>query len=239
MSTKPFPPQNWYTYVQNDPVNFVDLWGLRDIIAGNLVQDVDGKIRDTQTGNVKDVTEIVIDRPEGHTQGHFLSTLKILTKSSDGQTISLYSNSVQSWADKAVPATETSFTLPAGKYEGRLYGETASYSEPIGLVNVDLGVTSDINALIHPNEKTNLDTSDPNYRIWFNTGCSEACQITQGQGREYTSLTKVLKNTGYQFGVGYKNYKDTIQVIINDPPDKKTTRDGNEVTKNQIKDKNK
>jgi hypothetical protein len=215
--------------VSNDPINFIDLWGLSEIIAGNIVYNpYNDSYRDLQSGSIKNKTTIDITRPAGHTSGHYKSTLDVNVKSSDGTTVTLYSNPVQSWADKADPNDPTEYTAPAGTYEGRLYGSTGSYSNPIGLVNETLGVEEDHNVLIHGNEITN-PSSDRYGDSWVNTGSSEACQITQGQATRYNELVSTLKSAGYNFGNGYKDYSDTITVNINDPANITTTRDGKEI----------
>ena len=43
---------NWYTLAVNNPINFVDLWGLAEIIAGDFIQLPNGVISDTKFGHV-------------------------------------------------------------------------------------------------------------------------------------------------------------------------------------------
>ena len=222
--------RNWYSYVVNDPVNYVDLWGLAEIIADNLVQLPNNKITDTQKGSVKNSVEIVVQRTENHTKGHYLSTISIVIKS-DTDTVTLFSNAVQSWADKATKENE-GFTIPAGNYEGRLYGNTTSYNKTIGLVNEYLEVYEFDNVLIHGNVMNNFPIGDERRKIWFNTGSSEACQILQGQDKSINTFTKLIENLGFNYGNGYKNYTDTINVKILDPEGIVTTRDSKELRKN-------
>lgn len=217
---------NWFAYCNNEPVNYVDLWGLAEIIADNLVQLPNEKITDREAGNVKDRAEIVIQRSEGHTNGHYLSTIYVIIET-DTEDLLLFSNPVQSWADKA-SSDNKGFTIPAGNYEGRLYGNTKSYSKPIGLVNEDLQVFESDSVLIHGNVMNFYGEDDERRKTWFNTGSSEGCQILQGQEQSINDFTKLIENLGFEFGTGYKNYGQTIPVKINDPNGIVTTKKGEE-----------
>ena len=123
----------------------------------------------------------------------------------------------------------------AGEYEGLLYGCTGSYSKPIGLINSDLGVKSDDNVLIHGNVKNNYPIGDSKRLYWYNTGSSEACQILQGQDESIDTFTSVIENLGFEFGSGYKKYKDTISVVIKDPEGITTTKEGKEIKNDKNK----
>ena len=63
-------------------------------------------------------------------------------------------------------------------------------------------------------------------------GSSEACQILQGQDKSINTFTKLIENLGFNYGNGYKNYTDTINVKILDPEGIVTTRDSKELRKN-------
>lgn len=225
---------NWFQYCNGDPVNFVDLWGLKEVIAMDIVQLKNDKIISNSTGSLKKQTKIEIQRTEGHTKGHYLSTISINVTTKNNDTISLFSNPVQSWADKAT-VDNGGFTLPAGEYVGLLYGCTGSYYKPIGLINDDLGVHSDDNALVHGNVMNNYPKDDPNRLTWYNTGSSEACQILQGQDHAIDAFTSIIENLGFEFGSEYKQYKDTIPVVIKDPDGITTTKDGKEIKNDKNK----
>ncbi len=181
---------NWFVYVNNNPLRYVDPSGLAMHIAEDLVQETEtGRIFSNESGSIQDRTSIRIDRSSGHTKGHYLSRMQVVTETSSGEEIPLYGNDVQSWADYK-PDDPSDFTLPAGKYEGQLYGISKKYDNPIILINEALGANRDSGHMIHPNEQSDR-LEDP--KRWEHTGSSQGCQVTQGQIKEYGIFTSILK----------------------------------------------
>ena len=194
------------------------------VVGGNITYNANNKtFSDTQRGSIKDKTKIVVQRTRNHTKGHYLSTLNVTVQSSDNTTVTLFSNPVQSWADKDKKLGDNDFTMLAGNYKGTLLKTSASglYKEPIALTNENLGVFQRYGFLIHANEQTSG-------KKWKNTGGSEGCQILQGQMNTYNIFTQTLKNAGFVF-----NNKDVIDVQIKDPVGYYTTQDGQEISLNK------
>ena len=193
------------------------------LVGGNIVYNENNKrFSDIKTGRIKNNTEIVINRTHGHTKGHYLSQLNVNVQSSDGSNVTLFSNSVQSWADKDKSLGDNDFTMLAGHYKGFLLPFSASglYKEPILLVNEKLGVKGIFGFFIHANEQTTGNK-------WENTGGSLGCQILSGHMLRYNRFTGTLKEAGFKF-----NGNDVIDVQVRDPAGYYTTQNSQEFSLN-------
>jgi RHS repeat-associated protein len=186
---------NWFAYVNGDPVNWVDLWGLAeiygdDVITGKPVVASDGR-------DLKAETTIEVQRNAN--PGNYNDTLSIKIGS---QTI--YQAPVQSEANIPEPRLTAEYsgrTLEAGAYTGTLLSQSISYEKPIQLVDA---------FLIHPNEytvQTKRDSvKDPGP---WNAPSSAGCQILNPGN--FDTMTQILEGLGFTY-----NSKDTINVTIND-----------------------
>jgi RHS repeat-associated protein len=221
---------NWYSYVSNNPLKYSDPTGMIQEVGDGVFYDIEtGGFYDGDGRSVKDSTFIHIQRSAGHTDGHYQSRLEV--RAGDNGNAVLFSADVQSWADLESPEGLNYYTVPAGPYEGRLYGSTGSYDKPIGLVNESLGVDANNLVLIHANQRNRTGPAGvPDANPWVN-GNSGGCQILCGGFSGFGALTNTLEAAGFQFGAGYMNYTDTINVRISDPPGFSTTSDGREIRK--------
>lgn len=204
--------RNWYAYVSNDPVNYVDLWGLKDVIAEDLVMLSNGRIRD-KTSGIKDRTVMDIYRnsnDNGNNGTFYRSTLEI---SVGGVVIS--SVPVQSTADSSLLNTDAAHmggTIPLGSYTGTLLNKSGSYLDAISITGN--GVVTNDAVLYHPNVKTALGETQP----YLESGkpSSLACQISTLENFNETMST--LHALGFSGGSG-KNGEawltgDTITINI-------------------------
>jgi RHS repeat-associated protein len=202
---------NWYGYVGNDPVNFVDPLGLSEVYAS----DVQGSAIIAYPGrDLKGEANIVIHRDSS--DGYYNDVLDV---NIGNQTVS--QTSTQSEADW--PGYEDD-TIPEGEYVGTLVDFTGSYDNPISLENEDLGVAADDYTLIHPNQYTNQTKIEAKEAAGESTGpwaqpYSQNCQITESLGA-YNSIQSELDGLGYEFTgyIGadgeYYETEDTISVTI-------------------------
>ncbi|MBQ0166756.1 MAG: RHS repeat-associated core domain-containing protein [Treponema sp.] len=165
---------NWYAYVKNDPLNYVDLFGLREVIADGLTMLPNGKIRDDTSG-LKDRAAIVITRSpddNGNNGKYYQSTMEVTV----GDVV-LSSVPVQSTADhdKINTTKELSGgTLACGEYVGTLLNKSGKYENAISISGEG---AFDDDILIHPNVFTALGKTEP-YRT-DGKPQSLACQISK------------------------------------------------------------
>jgi len=187
---------NWFAYVNNDPVNWVDLWGLAEIFA----DDINGKPIAVSSGtDPKDSTTIVIQR--NGSDKTFSDTLNV---NIGNQT--LVQLPVQSTANIPEPRLTDKYdgrTLDVGTYTGTLKN-SPSYQNAI-LIEAP-------NFYIHPNVVTvpekiyeNKTTGTPNGP--FYNQVSAGCQVLPIG--DFNTLTSTLQGIGFQY-----NGNDTISVTI-------------------------
>lgn len=192
---------NWYAYVGNDPVNFVDIWGLFSLLVGEgLTYNPDtDRYTSIDSRNTQDKSRIDIsrkDQPET-----FSDLLELLVDD-----LVIVSAPIQSTANIPEPRLTDEFnggTLPVGTYNATLLSESISYDKPIRLVD---------DYLIHPNEVTNmerraeLEAVEGNVGPWVNQ-VSAGCPVTNTD--DYKLLTMTMESLGYEF-----NNRDRIEVNI-------------------------
>ena len=195
---------NWFAYVRNDPVNWVDLWGLAQVYA----DDINGRpIVALPNSNLKDKTTIDIQRNGSGTP--FSDTLSVKI---GNQTITQLP--VQSTANIPEPRLTKDFdgmTLPAGTYDGTLKTTSPSYLTPILIESPDF--------YIHPNLITVPEKIEKNIEKGISNGpfyneVSAGCQVLPED--DFKTFTETLTAIGFSF-----NGQDTIQVTIKDPANKK------------------
>lgn len=185
---------NWYVYVNNDPLNYVDLWGLKDVIAGDLVVLQNGKIRSEESG-LKSRTALEVYRSpddNGNNGMFYRSTMKVTV----GDVV-ISSVAVQSTADNGLLNTDKAHeggTIPLGEYTGTLLNKSGSYIDAISITGN--GVTVSDAVLYHPNVKTALGETEP----YLESGkpASLACQISTLE--DFNTTMDTLHDMGFEGG---------------------------------------
>ena len=205
--------RNWYSYVVNDPVNYVDLWGLAEIIAEDLVQLPNGKITDREDGNLKDKTKIVVQRDKndnGNNGLYYQSEIQIVI---DDYVFSNFP--VQSTADHNKlnngEKQYEGFTLAPGEYTGIMLNKSGSYLDAISLTGN--GVELSDYVLIHPDAFTAKGETESYSAI--NKPYSSACQIMSLE--DFENFIQELNALGFYGGVDDEDawiFGDTIKVEI-------------------------
>jgi RHS repeat-associated protein len=195
---------NWFAYVNNDPVNWVDPWGLAPIYG----DDIHGKpVVAYQGRNLKAETTIVIQRNSN--PAAFNDTIKV---NIGNQTI--YQAPVQSEANIPEPKLTDVYdgrTLDPGKYTGTLTSSSGSYLNAILIESPDF--------YIHPNEVTNPKKMEENVQNNIRNGpfyneVSAGCQVLYGS--DFITMTSTLQGVGFNY-----NGTETISVTIKADPAKK------------------
>lgn len=202
---------NWYAYVHNDPINYVDLWGLKEVIADDLVMLPNNKIR-SQTSGLKDRVAIEIQRSpddDGNNGKYYQSTMEVTV----GDVV-LSSVPVQSTADHDLLNTSEDFsggTLDYGEYIGTFLNKSGKYLNAIVISGE--GVT-DTDILIHPNVFTALGRTTP-YRT-DKKPQSRACQISNLE--DFNTTIDTLHAIGFAGGADGTDSAwqrgDTIKIEI-------------------------
>nr|MDA3938263.1 hypothetical protein [Spirochaetia bacterium] len=179
---------NWYSYVNNDPVNFIDPDGLAEIYADDIHGD---PILAWPTWDIKADTSLEINRDSS--EAFYNDTLNVKI---GNQTLQQFD--IQSEADW--PGYEDD-TLTEGTRTGTLYDQSGHYDNAILIDGND--------TFIHPDQwTTDKYIDDPDNGPW-DQPYSQNCQIMRLD--DFNSLTSTLEGIGYNY-----NYKDTIEVTIND-----------------------
>lgn len=149
---------NWYSYVSNDPMNYVDLLGLKQVVDDGLSQLPNGKYVADKSGDLKNKTTIVITRDSndnGNNGSYYQSTMEVTY----GDAV-LSSVPVQSTADSdkigTVEGVKDS-TLATGEYTGTLLNKSGHYDDAISISGEGV---SDSDILIHPNVYTALGETE-------------------------------------------------------------------------------
>jgi hypothetical protein len=190
--------------VNNDPVNWVDLWGYAPIYG----DDIQGKPVVAYSGrDLKAETSIVIQRNSADKA--FNDTLSVNIGS---QTI--FKAPVQSEANIPEPKLTKEHngqTLTEGSYTGTLKSTSPSYLNAILIEDPDF--------YIHPNEVTNLTKQMKNIEDGINNGpfynqVSAGCQVLYTP--DFNDMTSTLQGVGFKY-----DGTETIDVIIKDDPAKK------------------
>jgi RHS repeat-associated protein len=188
---------NWYAYVNNDPVNWVDLWGLAEIFA----DDINGKPIAVKSGtDLKETATIVIQR--NGNDAPFSDTLNI---NIGNQT--LLQLPVQSTANISEPRLTNEYkgyTLDLGTYTGTLQEKSGTYLNAIKIEQPDF--------YIHPNlvtvsEKRDINEAKGKSNGPFYNEVSAGCQVLPFIA--FDTLTSTLQGIGFQY-----NGTDTISVTI-------------------------
>jgi RHS repeat-associated protein len=186
---------NWYSYVNNDPVNNIDPDGLREVLADDIRGNPITLPVQNQEAYLKAKTNIVIQRDSAN--DFYEDTLSINIGNQTLQQLG-----VQSEADSAGSEDQT---LPAGDYKGELWEASGHYKNAILIQEPDF--------FIHPDQwTTEKYIDDPKNGPWSKP-LSEGCQICKLA--DFDILTATLKGFGFEYGTG-----DTIDVEIIDKKNK-------------------
>ncbi len=214
---------NWYAYCAGDPVNFVDKWGLKQVIANDIVQLTNNNIMSNSTGSLKKQTKILIQRSpddDGNNGNYYQSTLSVMI---DDDT-NLFSAPVQSTADHPkLNNGESKYdggTLDEGLYDGIFLNKSGSYNNAI--VITGNGIEEKDAVLVHPDAYTAKGETES----YSQSGkpYSLACQILQLDNFNKTITT--LSNLGFKGGTPKTENEswckgDHISIEIKDAPKKK------------------
>lgn len=213
---------NWFTYVNNDPINFVDLWGLEQTkyqqeitkaLSEQALYDIDLQ------NYIKENTVIEVTRSEldnGNNGTYFQSTVSIKVGN-----LVLNESKIQSTPDhpklnNGDPQYD-GLTLAPGEYIGTLINKSHSYSKAISITGN--GVTRSDAVLFHPNAMTALGSRE-SYGQGNLKGhpLSLACQIQELESHE--EMTDILESLGFKFGNGQNCGEwvdgDKIKIVIKD-----------------------
>ena len=150
---------NWFAYVVNDPVNYVDLVG----IGTNEQQKIFTKFLSNMQNyknhpDIKSHTKIVVERSpnDNGENGNYYQSNESVTVYG----IKLNQIPVQSTADwqKGVDKG-LGRTIPLGEYSGTLLNKSGAYNEAISITGN--GVEEKEAVLFHPNVKTAKNETAP------------------------------------------------------------------------------
>ncbi len=212
---------NWYSYCAGDPINFVDAWGLKQIIAGDIVQLINDSILSNSTGSLKDQTQILIQRSpddNGNNGKYYQSTLSVMINDD----INIFSAGVQSTADHdKLNNGELQYeggTLDAGKYKGTFLNKSASYNNAISITGN--GIEEKDAILVHPDAFT-AKGETKSYSA-YGKPYSLGCQILELENFEKT--INQLSNLGFKGGFSQNeswSKGDSIKIEIKAAPNKK------------------
>jgi RHS repeat-associated protein len=181
--------RNWYAYVGNDPVNFVDPLGLEITVGDGLAYS---EKRDTyhfrDEGTVEEKSKLTVTR--SGESGQYTDELTL----SVGDNV-MSSQKVHSTKNVEDPDDKHDFTLPVGNYTGELLDHSWQYNESIRVYNDD--VAREWNFMIHPDVVTNPE--HPKYPLDYDTPISAGCIITCNRsGQQY--LRGRLREFGFTTG---------------------------------------
>lgn len=166
---------------------------------------------------------IQIDRPAGHTLGHFKSTLGLNLRNSTGEISVLFQNKVQSYADRRQGTYNgVDYTMEAGEYSGRIEMNRSKINPVVNYDNAIIIMKSNGEPygsgdfLIHPNQTR---FGDP----WKNIGKSDGCQVMLGGSCRFSEFLSALSSVGKTDG-------GSIGITIQDPAERYTNHIGREVS---------
>ena len=216
---------NWFAYVNNDPVNFIDLLGLEQTKYQKEITKVlsEKVLYDTDLQNyIKENTVIEVTRSEndngdlGINATYFQSTVSIKVGNLVLNTSKIQSTPDAPFLNNGDPDNEGR-KLDTGEYIGTLLNQSHSYYKAISITGN--GVTRKDDVLFHPNAMTALGSREP-YGKGDLKGrpLSLACQVQLLEGHE--EMTEILESLGFKFGDGESLGEwingDQIKVIIKD-----------------------
>ena len=196
--------RNWYSYVLNDPVNYVDLWGLEQTeeqkrmlkaISERLYYDID--LQNYVKNNTKiEITRSAKDKEDS--KEYYQSQVSVYIGS-----LKINEVPIQSTADDK-NLGKNDGTLPVGTYKGILLPTSGSYLYAIKIKEPDF--------FIHPNKITNPTKqkeriADGKTNGPFSQPFSRGCPIMKIEDFEET--IKILHDLQFK-----SNGKDTINVVI-------------------------
>ena len=215
---------NWYTLAVNNPVCFVDLWGLSEIIAGDFVQLPNGKITDKEAGNVKDDVKIVVERDKndnGNNGLYYQSDIQIVINEEVFSSFLVQSTADHNKLNNGEKEYE-GFTLKPGTYNGSMLNKSGSYLDAISITGNEVSKSDAV--LVHPDVFTARGETE-SYSA-YNKPYSLACQIMKYD--DFESFIKELNALGYNGGVAPSNNKeeswiagDSITIEIKAPSKEK------------------
>ncbi|MCR4939960.1 MAG: hypothetical protein K5930_07640 [Treponemataceae bacterium] len=206
-----------------DPVNFVDMWGLKQVLAEDIVQLNNNRIISNSNGNLKKQAKIEIQRSpddNGNNGKYYQSTLSVVINDD----VKLFSAPVQSTADHPNlnngEAKYSGGTLDAGMYDGVFLNKSGSYMNAIDITGN--GVEENDAVLVHPDVFTAKGETD-SYSI-YGKPYSLACQILKLV--DFNKTINTLSNLGFRGGTPKNENEswskgDHIKIEIKDATDKK------------------
>ena len=182
---------NWFAYVNNDPVNFIDLLGLEQTKYQKEITKVlsEKVLYDTDLQNyIKENTVIEVTRSEndngdlGINATYFQSTVSIKVGNLVLNTSKIQSTPDAPFLNNGDPDNEGR-KLDTGEYIGTLLNQSHSYYKAISITGN--GVTRKDDVLFHPNAMTALGSREP-YGKGDLKGrpLSLACQVQLLEGHE-------------------------------------------------------
>jgi RHS repeat-associated protein len=181
---------NWYVYVNNDPINYIDLFGLDDLIVGNglVLSDDTGQYYSTIGMNIKKITKVVVTRNSN--DDYFSDKLEI--KVGDLILLDINVQSTATWDD---PDDDNDGTLDTGNYKLTLLPKSQSPSYANGMSISGNGVDINSGYMMHPDEITNLESLA--YGTVYDPPISSGCIVTDGTD-DFNDARNELERIGYK-----------------------------------------